>query len=880
MDFAARGTHTPQSWMGWDGRNVDVLDEEAETGIRVSTTSARSYRDKTDLLIDATVRRPQKVVEPASSLEIVDVDIEPCGTRYLLDVNGRVYRQVPGEGHLSPLGAVDLTDGEVVAIAMTADTLYVATVDTGTVRAYSRELGQLRWVKERGIHKPVGFVRDGDEVFLLDAGPHHGRGTLARVTRDARFRTIVIGLTDPIDADFDDAGDLYVLEPRLQPDSDETTEYVVRRIDGRALARPPVPATESIWVPPRALRSLETDSSFVPGCLATGAPGELLVGVDPTHDGERRLLSYRPERVGFDVQARFRAGCNRMVSVGTGDNRQVFVVNADGSLFRVDASRSYRADPTTGEVHGVVRTAFDAGMDDLQWHRLTLETTVPADTQVQVHYRATNTQPRDVQIEATDRGELRAVDGIGPRKARRLRQAGVEDLVDFLELSPETIATILSVEEVGVARSRVETWREEAASMDEGDLQAITGIGPIRKARLAAGGITSPQELAGLDVGLIASLVTRGIRTITPARAADWQDEAEGILASDPVRATFGTGEDWTTLSAADPRDVLLDANGRYLWVQLDLVGTEDAVPTVQSVDASYPRESYLSELPAVYREDEETSAFLERFLALFERILTDVDHEIADISTILDPQGIPGNMPHLAWLGEFLGVEVDEAWPTEATRSLIEQAPALYRKRGTREGLEEMIQLYLETVDVDRPDWNPALAREHHQLDRLVERGHLTPTARTEAIERHKELSDTSSESLVWIVERRELDAIDADAHAELFERLISCPMGFLVLCHPDLPEEQFRAIGRIVRFQRPAHASGRAVALRQRTVLPGEEGGRGFHTYLGVNTVLPSRELVLEEATLGQESVLGSREPDANLGVHARLDEEARLS
>lgn len=910
MDFSVLGPHSAGAWRDWHRRNVEILEEDAsaetvgpgatESGVRIATRTYPAYPATTPALENATIRGTASrevsdgtPVHPApQSLAVVDVAIDQCGHLSLLTETGDSYRYVPDGRVLDRLGCLFAGTGEPKAIAVTEETLYIARTDPGSVHAYSRQLGQTKWILEEGVANPVTFVRDGDDIYLLDWGPHPGRGRLSRIAESAALTPIVTGLYKSIDADFDDAGTLYVLEPQLRSVSDgeestTTDRYLVRRFDRQALDRPPVPAAETVWIPPGAVRIRATGDRFIPGCLAAGAAGEILVGVAPESEGEKWVLGYRPDEGAFDYHARLSAGCLELVLGRTGDDRRLFVIDGDRQLYGIEPVAATRRDHGTDRFEGYLRTHFDAGTDGTHWHRLRLEAAQTRDTGIRLHYRTTDTppgEPAPIDPDA-ERGALRTVSGIRPRTAWRLRRAGIPDLAALVDRDPETIATILSVEERTVGTDLVDDWQTQAESLiedgtgDESNLQRIDRIGPIRESRLREGGITTLSEFVSLEPHVVSGLLTRGLQPVPVDRVEEWFDQAKTVLEGIPDEPTFAVDEEWTTVSTSNPRDVLLEgATGRYLHVQLELVGTTYESPRVASLDASYPRRTYAEELPAVYRE--QGGDFLERFLALFEGVFTDVDAGIGDLTSYLDPSSIPAEPGHLEWLGSFLATEMDEGWPTAAKREFVERAPELYRKRGTRRGLLAALEVYLKHVDVRRPSWERALTRERQRLDRLVDRGYLSEREATEAMDQLETLSASDDEPLVRVIEHAELECIDDPAVRDLYSRVISCPEGFLVLCHPRLGDEQFRAIGRIVRSQRPAHASGRAVALRHLTVLPGTDGERGFHNYLGINTVLESHGFDLEDATLGQDTRLESREPQATLGVRSRLDEDARIS
>jgi sugar lactone lactonase YvrE len=69
---------------------------------------------------------------------------------------------------------------------------------------------------------------------------------------------------------------------------------------------------------------------------------------------------------------------------------------------------------------------------------------------------------------------------------------------------------------------------------------------------------------------------------------------------------------------------------GRYLWLKLALsTFDEQYKPAVSGMQVYSPRLSYLRFLPAIYQEDAVSSAFLEKFLALFETVFHGFDTEI-----------------------------------------------------------------------------------------------------------------------------------------------------------------------------------------------------------------------------------------------------------
>lgn len=144
---------------------------------------------------------------------------------------------------------------------------------------------------------------------------------------------------------------------------------------------------------------------------------------------------------------------------------------------------------------------------------------------------------------------------------------------------------------------------------------------------------------------------------------------------------------------------------GRYLHVIVELFGDERATPEIAALRVYASRFSYLNRyLPELYREtifgedadklitaaDQNRSTqadFLERFLDNLEGILTPIEDRIASSYLLTDPRTTKEEA--LEWLGSWIGVAFDPAYPQERRRRLIEQAPRLYSKRGTLDGLK-----------------------------------------------------------------------------------------------------------------------------------------------------------------------------------------------
>lgn len=143
---------------------------------------------------------------------------------------------------------------------------------------------------------------------------------------------------------------------------------------------------------------------------------------------------------------------------------------------------------------------------------------------------------------------------------------------------------------------------------------------------------------------------------------------------------------------------------------------------------------SYLEYLPAVYREDGATEAFLGRFLLAFEHVLTGLQdsaepglEEILEGTTDLERgvtlaglerycdtgrRGQQAFLPpeqrapaeFLEWLAGWVAVVPRADLSEERLRELISRAMDLYRLRGTKEGILRLLDIFGLGVTIDEP--------------------------------------------------------------------------------------------------------------------------------------------------------------------------------
>lgn len=103
--------------------------------------------------------------------------------------------------------------------------------------------------------------------------------------------------------------------------------------------------------------------------------------------------------------------------------------------------------------------------------------------------------------------------------------------------------------------------------------------------------------------------------------------------------------------------------------------------------------------LPAIYQEQTELALFLSAFEAvLFEAPGTEpkspgsLDALIASLPRLANPMETPE--PFLPWLAGWVGLTLHPDLEVGRRRALIQQASALYRRRGTKGGTEDLLRL------------------------------------------------------------------------------------------------------------------------------------------------------------------------------------------
>ncbi|MEK6302428.1 MAG: phage tail protein [Acidobacteriota bacterium] len=169
-------------------------------------------------------------------------------------------------------------------------------------------------------------------------------------------------------------------------------------------------------------------------------------------------------------------------------------------------------------------------------------------------------------------------------------------------------------------------------------------------------------------------------------------------------------------------------ARGRFLQLRLRITGNGRSTPRLRALRAYYPRFSYLEHyLPGVYREDEQSASFLDRFLSNFEGFYTALEDKIASAQMLFDVRSAPAET--LEWLASWLAVVLDPAWDERKRRLFIKHAMTFFQYRGTIRGLQMSLRLALEDC-ADESMFDPAANVTQRGGIRIIEayRSRRTP--------------------------------------------------------------------------------------------------------------------------------------------------------
>ncbi len=137
----------------------------------------------------------------------------------------------------------------------------------------------------------------------------------------------------------------------------------------------------------------------------------------------------------------------------------------------------------------------------------------------------------------------------------------------------------------------------------------------------------------------------------------------------------------------------LFDATEPYIWICIALSATAGgSLPSLTELSVLYRDETLMDNLPSIYRRAEgQAGSFLRSLVGVLETTTQGLDACIAALGAHVHPSTAP--IPWLDFVARWLGVPWDDGLSPEQKRQLIAKAPELARGRGTRAGLETLLE-------------------------------------------------------------------------------------------------------------------------------------------------------------------------------------------
>ncbi|HWQ70791.1 MAG TPA: phage tail protein [Desulfitobacteriaceae bacterium] len=152
--------------------------------------------------------------------------------------------------------------------------------------------------------------------------------------------------------------------------------------------------------------------------------------------------------------------------------------------------------------------------------------------------------------------------------------------------------------------------------------------------------------------------------------------------------------EPYIRKQATGLRDVLLhEVVGRYLWIVLEIYSQSDGEISVSNIKICLPSRSWLEYLPVVYQSADLQSGFLDRYLGIFQTLYEDLNLQVRNAAAFFDADCADSRF--LQWLSEWLDITDSYIWSEDKLRLLLARSLELYRGRGTKKSIEEIVELY-----------------------------------------------------------------------------------------------------------------------------------------------------------------------------------------
>jgi phage tail-like protein len=143
----------------------------------------------------------------------------------------------------------------------------------------------------------------------------------------------------------------------------------------------------------------------------------------------------------------------------------------------------------------------------------------------------------------------------------------------------------------------------------------------------------------------------------------------------------------------------LHDVRERHIWVAATLVAAPGAhMPELTLLEVLYAMPSLMDRLPALYRRSAgQPGDFLRALVGVLDATTQDTDARIASMADLVHPHTAP--VRWLDFLAEWTGLPWDDALAEDQKRRIAARAADIAAERGTRRGLEIVLECLMPEV-------------------------------------------------------------------------------------------------------------------------------------------------------------------------------------
>jgi phage tail-like protein len=266
-------------------------------------------------------------------------------------------------------------------------------------------------------------------------------------------------------------------------------------------------------------------------------------------------------------------------------------------------------------------------------------------------------------------------------------------------------------------------------------------------------------------------------------------------------------------------RDVLVQsAPGRFLQLTVTLTGNGSSTPVLASVRLSFPRDSLLQYLPAIYSSPPEQHDFLERFLSIMQTTWTAIEQTVNTFERYLDPKSVPTEA--MDYLAGWLNITLEKSWTPEQKRLVLTTVPKLRTSWGTVEGLRQWIRVFLSVLG-NVPIADLAAAGLPGLVESFVDRRRVLLTGCGPSLEASGGLWSPTVERRFQIGVFDQVGEValvsTGDPDLDLFQHYAFSFRVYLPATFIRTPEDE-ALLRRAIELQKPAHAVYELVLVEAR--------------------------------------------------------------